>query len=315
MGALVKNNKSPIQPRATPPHASGHKLFIGDNEEMRLKRYLGSIARSGNANMKNGKPQQKKAIVPIEREFFLREMKEEMIETMKPLLLQCLREANKKYDPFKVDLFLQNLANAIYDRDEEFTVSMDNMRALIDTDYFSPEGIDEIKKISSLKRNIQSIVRVLNHSHNDGAGNAFRAESHTSTSQLQSPSGAYNAQLQNVYPKRNLQSLMKNKLIKRYLGAIVKNNVPKSSSGKRTISAGDSYEYFNDNLLTPHWYNDQEEYSKNIGKRHTMYDINEPDTSMTLEMPSQAGEQTDYSDYVEQMGQDAAIPIGKRFFW
>ncbi len=314
LGALAKNTKTPIQPRslAVPPMISIYpeaQRDYADDYDNRYKRYLGSLAKSGQLTV--SKPQQKKMTSDFENaeseEFSYPNkedfpspviMKLEMIRLVKSFIIQYLEEYKKKYDPRKVDLFLENLAHAVYDQNEEIT--LDNIKALVQSDYFFPEATEETRKLEFPKRNIQSLVRDFNVSYS-GITHADPQARQIRVPRFLNP-------FQYDAAKRNLESVMKTKFIKRYLGAMAKNyNFPRP--GKRD-SDEDPFEYGDENQF-PFEYNEEEPYYRNLMKRHTMYDINEPD--ITYEYPSQGSEQNDYNDYAEQMGQDAAIPIGKRY--
>lgn len=276
------------------PYSLLQKAYTDEGELLEDKRYLGALARSGDLNF--SKPQQKRNTGELESEESdeyiqnkgyseeqpnLMILKLELIDSLKPIILQYISEMKKDYDPKKVNLFLENLSNAVFDRNEEFT--LDNIKSLVQTDYFQPEE----KEVQ--KRNIQSLVR----DYNVSFGGTHHHE--PQSRQIRNPQ-YHNRQYDLV--KRNLESLIKNKLYKRYVGAMAKNyDFPVKPPGKR----------YYDNFSA-----DLEEYLKSLqAKRHTMYDINEPD--LTVEYPSQAGDQSDYTDYADQMGQDAAIPIGKRY--
>ncbi|XP_065218867.1 uncharacterized protein LOC135844566 isoform X2 [Planococcus citri] len=315
LGALAKNKQLPtslsVQERSLPPMVSPYAQkaysYPGPDEPeiVESKRYLGSLARSGDLNF--SKPQQKKNTGELESEepadeyiqnkgytdelpnFMI--MKLELIDSLKPVILEYIEQQKKEYDPKKVNLFLENLANAVFDRNEEF--SLENIKTLVKSDYFQPEENEDMASAAAAaavaaakkelqKRNIQSLVRDFNVSF---GGSHRRASRNFRDSQID-------------FIKRNLESVIKNKMYKRYVGAMAKNDAfPHQQPGKR---------YYNG------FGSDLEEYLKTLqAKRHTMYDINEPD--LTVEYPSQAAEQNDYTDYAEQMGQDAAIPIGKRY--
>lgn len=322
LGALAKNKQLPtVQQRSyhvppmVSPYGSGQRSSFVDEFDAKAKRYLGALARSGDLNYSKAQQQQKKSSGdPMESEEALDEyrllskedmpnptiMKQEMIANLRPVILEYLNELKKKYDPRKVDLFLENLANAIYDQNEEIT--LENIKALAQSDYFQPEENAESKKKDSYKRNIQSLVRELNVSYSGITHPELQAR------QLRVP--RFYRQDQYDLVKRNLQSLIKNKLYKRYLGSMLRNaNTRVRPAGKRDAGE-ESLEYLNEDQ-SPYGYDDGADYFHSMAKRHTMYDINEPDIS--YEYPSQAGESADYNDYAEQMGQDAAIPIGKRY--
>lgn len=295
------------------PYGNGQKSFADEYDAV-YKRYLGSLAKSG--DLKMGKPQQKKSLIrenvdepKVSKEDLLNPtiMKQEMIENLKQVILQFLAELNKKYDPRKVDLFLENLVNSLYDQNDE--ISLESIRALVQSDYFLPED-NKDGKMELLKRGIQSLVRHLNVSYSGITPSV--------QSQLRQRRGPeyfyYYVPNQFGAIKRNLESVVRNKSTKRHIGAMAKNyDFPTQPSGKRdTVDEPLPLEYVGENVVSQFGIDeDGEGFFKHLGKRHTMYDINEPD--ITFEYPSQGGEQTDYSDYAEQMGQDAPIPIGKRY--
>lgn len=314
LGALAKHNGIPIHQRnyyMIPSMVSQYdddRTNYVDRSNLKNKRYLDSLEKNGNSNF--GTRQQKKNAAELENEDGFDEfrfpykddipnstiMKEEMINSLKPVILQYLNEFKKKYDPRKVDLFLENLANAIYDQNEE--ISMDEIKTLVYYDYFQPEENVESRKNELLKRNIQSLARDFNISFS-GISSGKRQ-----TRPIRSPSFFTRDEV-DVWKRNNLEAIMKNKSFKRYLGTMAKNhNLPVrlGNGGKRDA---------NENFVTYKYGNPENKYLKNMGKRHTMYDINEP--YITLEYPSQVGEQNDYNDYAEQMGQDAAISIDKRY--
>lgn len=315
LGALAKNKQLPtglsVQERSLPPMVSsyGQKAYAypgaDEPEIVESKRYLGSLAKSGDLNF--SKPQQKKN-AELENEEPADEyiqskgypddvpnftvLKLELIDSLKPVILEYIEQQKEDYDPKKVNLFLENLANAVFDRNEEFSV--ENIKTLVKSHYFQPEESEDVASAAAAaaaiaaakkelqKRNIQSLVRDFNVSFGGSHRRASRNFRDSDVDMI----------------KRNLESVIKNKMYKRYVGAMAKNDAfPHSQPGKRYYSGFGS---------------DLEEYLKTLqAKRHTMYDINEPD--LTVEYPSQAAEQNDYTDYAEQMGQDAAIPIGKRY--
>lgn len=293
-------------------YGNGHKSF-SDLYDPMYKRYLGSLAKSG--NLKNGKPQQKKSIIgddldepKLNKEDLLNPtvMKQEMIQNLKQIILQFLSEMNKKYDPRKVDLFLENLVNSLYDQNDE--ISLESIKSLVQSDYFLPED-NKDGKFEVLKRSIQSLVRHFNVSYSG------RTPSESQLRQRREPEYYY-YYVPNQFGaiKRNLQSVLRNKSPKRHVGAMAKNyDFPMHPNGKRdTVDEPIPLEYVGENVASQFGIDeDGEGFFKHWGKRHTMYDINEPDIS--FEYPSQGGEPTDYNDYAEQMGQDAPIPIGKRY--
>lgn len=315
---MAKNGKIPVQHRSylvppmVSPYGNGQKSFADIYDPM-YKRYLGSLAKSG--NLKNGKPQQKRSLLgddidepKLNKEDLLNPtiMKQEMIENLKQVILQFLSEMNKKYDPRKVDLFLENLVNSVYDQNDE--ISLESIKSLVQSDYFLPED-NKDGKFEVLKRSIQSFVRHFNVSYSG------RTPSESQLRQRGAPEYYY-YYIPNQFGaiKRNLQSVIRNKSIKRNVGAMAKNyDFPMRPNGKRdTMDEPIPLEYVGENLVSQYGIDeDGEGFFKHLGKRHTMYDINEPD--ITFEYPSQGGEQTDYNDYAEQMGQDAPIPIGKRY--
>lgn len=294
------------------PHGNGQKSFADIYDPM-SKRYLGALAKSG--NLKNGKPQQKRSMSSedmndpkVNKEDLLNPtmMKQDMIEGVKAFILQHLSNMNKNYDPRKVDLFLENLVNSVYDQNDE--ISWGSIESLVQSDYFMPED-DKDGKLEILKRSIQSLVRHFNVSYSG------RTPSELQLRQRRVPEYFYYYipnQVEGI--KRNLESIMKNKSIKRNVGVMAKNyDFPMRPGGKRdTMDEPIPLEYVGENVDSQFGTDeDGDGFFKHWGKRHTMYDINEPD--ITFEYPSQGGEQTDYNDYAEQIGQDAPIPIGKRY--
>lgn len=299
-----------IPPMMSPHGGGGQRATFINDFDAQEKRYLGALARTGDLKYSKSQQQKKRFSDPTETEESLDTyrlstkddmpnpmiMKQEMITNLKPVILEYLNELKKKYDPRKVDLFLENLANAIYDQNEEIT--MENIKALVQSDYFQPEENAESKKKDELKRNIQSLVRELNVSYSG------TTHPELTSRQIRSDYYKYDAE------KRNLESLIKNKLHEHYMGTLATNyDHPMRTVGKREYD-GDALEYLNENN-SPYTYNEGTNHFQSLDKRHTMYDINEPDIS--YEYPSQSGESTDYNDYAEQMGQDAPIPIGKRY--
>jgi len=318
LGSLAKNKQLPTAQRRSffvPPLVSPYgnqRPTSIDDFEVKDKRYLGALARSGDLNF--SKPQQKKTVgfldsepSPVDefrspspsREKLSNQMlmKQEMIEDLRPVILNELNKYQKSFDQRKVDLFLSNLVNAFYDQNEE--ISMEYIEALVQSNYFQPEESDDSKTNSTSKRNIQALVRERNVSYGGTTHPEIQPQ------WVRTPVQEYYRREQDDMVKRNLQSLIKNKLIKRHLGSVAKNYNSRAPPNKRD-SIEDLLDYLRE---TADPYDENVEYTSNVAKRHTMYDINEPD--ITFEYPTPAGEQADYNDYAEQ--DTHPISIGKRY--
>lgn len=307
VSVLAKNNIFPksynaAPKRSIPPILSAYKGVV-----TQAKRYLGALAKNG--DLKYGRPQQKKYAAGYPTMMMVEElepkrgeqaispaiMKLELINSLKPVLLEYINEmgVGYAYDPRKVDLFLENLANAMYDRNEEYT--LDHIKSLAQTGYFGKEtggtnddndNDDDLSASDGRKRNIQSLAREFNVSF---AG-------------LQPTTNQYE-------PKRNLESVVRN----RGIGAaapVFYNRYVKSCD-----YSDDCKENSADERDTGYWGNAYRYFSGMPGtqeKRHTMFDIDEPAVNVEYSTPlvQSAIEPADYNDYPEQ---DGAIPVGKRY--
>lgn len=315
LGSLAKNKQLPtVQQRSyfVPPLVSTYgkeqqQSSYTDEYNAKGKRYLGALARSGDLNL--SKSQEKRSAdefgsdieeIRLPNRDDLQNpmiMKEEMITYLRPIILEYLNKYNKKHDPRKVELFLENLADAVFDQNEE--IRLENIEALVQSDYFQPEGsVVEQKQNNSDKRSIQSLVRERNVSYSGTA----HVEPQPQQPPVRQPAEYYNERI-----RPNLEAVIKSRMAKRHLGSVVASGYATRVPPKRD-SVDALLSYLNDADQAAYPYNDNSEYLSRIAKRHTMYDINEPD--ITFEYPSQVGEQVDYNDYAEQ---DAPIAIGKRY--